>query len=284
MKPFNGFLCAATLGFASLAQAQFTLFDNFDSYTPGAPLIGQGPAGNIWSQTIGVATSVTGQVVQATGSGRATLVGPTPAVAAYRNLGPSGLTLANSSPASTVFWQFSVANTNVANNWNFVVTDVTPTDTAGSSEVQFNYDTAAGNFRARNGGTFLNLSTGGTPATAVPVVPGMTYNVWFQINNSADNYTVFMQSDGVPGLESRTQVSGTNGISTFGFRNGAAANDLINVNFGSGYGQPNTTLFDNIYVDPTAFNAINPVPEPSTWALVGLGSLTLLLARRKRRA
>ena len=287
MKILSRFLCVTALGCISSASAQFALFDNFDTYTPGASLIGQGPVGNVWNQTIGVATSVTGQVVQASGGGLATFVGPTPAVAAYRNLGPLGLTLANATSSSTVFWQFVVGSIAIANNWNFVVTDVNPTDTAGTSEVQFNYDSTAGNFRARNGGAFVNLSTGGTPATDIPVVAGVTYNVWFQINNSADTYQVFMQSDGVPSLTSRTQVLGTNGVSTFGFRNGAAANDLVNVNFGSGNGQPNTTMFDNIYVDPTGFNAANPalVPEPSTFALIGLGSgLLLLFSRRKKRA
>jgi hypothetical protein len=190
--------------------------------------------------------------------------------------------LGNGSSAATVFWQFSVGSTNVANNWNFIVTDVNPTDTAGTSEVQFNFDSTAGNFRARSGGSFLNLSTEGTPATAVPIVTGVTYNVWFEINNAADTYQVFMQSDAVPGLESRIQMAGTNGVSTFGFRNGAAANDLINVNFGSGNGQPNATTFDNIYVDPNGFNSVNPVPEPSTWALVGICALTWLGLRRRR--
>jgi hypothetical protein len=283
MKTVSAVLCGIALGFVSVVQAQFTLFDNFNGYTPGASLIGQGPAGNLWNQTIGAATSTTGQVVRASSDGLATYVGPTLPIAAYRALGPAGLTLANSSTASTVFWQFSVGSTVLANNWNFVVTDVNPIDTAGSSEVQFNYDSTAGNFRARNGAAFKNLSVDGTAAGNVQVVAGMTYNVWFEINNNADTYSVYLQSDGVPGLSARTQVfanDGTGGI--FGFRNGAAANDLINVNFGSGNGQPNTTMFDNIYIDPSGFNSLNPVPEPSTWALLTLGSLTLLLVRRKR--
>jgi hypothetical protein len=260
-----------------IASAQFSLFDNFDGYTPGSQLIGQGPAGDLWTLTIG---SPTGMVVQA-GS---TVVGPTGPSAAYRGLAPVGLAVPNSSAASTVFWQFNLGST-TGNNWNFVLTDVAPTDTAGTSEVQFNFDNASGNFRARNAGAFKNLSLDGTAAGNVAVVAGVTYNVWFEINNSADNYRVYLQSDGVTGLSSRTQVfanDGTGGL--FTFRNGAAANDLINVNFGSGNGQPVATTFDNIYVDPNAFNAVNPVPEPSTWALIAMGSGLLFFFRRGRRA
>src|SRR4051812_14387839 len=102
MKQLRVIFCAA-LGFVFSASAQFAVFDNFDSYTPGASLIGQGPVGNLWNQTIGAATSVTGQVLQASSGGLATFVGPTLPVAAYRNLGPLGLTLANATISSTVF-------------------------------------------------------------------------------------------------------------------------------------------------------------------------------------
>jgi hypothetical protein len=276
-------LCFAALSSRTPSRADFTLFDNFNSYTPGANLIGQGPAGNVWTLTTG---SPTGMVTQASpsGGGLETFVGPTGPSAAYRALGPGGLAIPNSSSAATVFWQFTLGGT-AAYNWNFVVTDVNPTDTAGTSEVQFNLDSTAGNFRARNGGAFKNLSVDGTAAGNVPLVAGATYNVWFEVNNSADNYRVFMQSDTVPNISGRTQVfanDGTTPTGSFGFRNGTAANDLINVNFGSGNGQTVQTRFDNIYVDIAGFNSINPVPEPSTWALGCLGALMIGWRCRKK--
>ena len=273
---------SAALSFSTSVRADFVLFDNFDGYTPGANLVGQGPAGNTWAQTIG---SPTGMVTSATSGGLATFVGPTGPSASYRGLSPLGLTVVNGSSAATVFWQFQVGAT-TGNNWNFVLTDVAPVDTAGSSEVQFNYDATQGNFRARNGALgFKNLSLDGTAAGNVLVVPGATYNVWFEINNSADNYMVYLQSDGVIGLGSRVQVFGSDGTGgLFGFRNGAAANDLINVNFGSGNGQLAQAIFDNIYVDTAGFNPVNPVPEPSSWAMLGLGASLLLCVRRFRRS
>jgi hypothetical protein len=275
-------IAACLIGFcAHTSQAAYTLFDNFNSYPSGASLIGQGPAGNLWTQTIG---SPTGMVTQASTDGLAAFVGPTGPSAAYRALGPGGLVIPNTSSAATVFWQFTLNSGITAYNWNFVVTDVNPTDTAGTSEVQFNLDSTAGNFRARNAGAFKNLSIDGTAAGNVQLVANTTYNVWFEINNSVDNYRVFMQNDSVPGLAARTQVfanDGTTPTGLFGFRNGAAANDLINVNFGSGNGQTTQTVFDNIFVDTTGFNSINPVPEPSTWVLGLFGAALLAYRRRK---
>jgi hypothetical protein len=186
--------------------------------------------------------------------------GPTASTAAYRALAPQGLVISNSSTAATVFFQFRL-NSATNDNWNFVVTDINPTDTAGTSEVQFNLDTTARNFRARNAANFKNLSVSNSNDTNndVPLVQGAVYSVWFEINNSADTYRVYMQSAQVPSIATRTQVFGDDGTGgTFGFRNGPAANDLININFGPGSGQPVTTTFDNIYVDPTSFNSADP--------------------------
>jgi hypothetical protein len=85
----------------------------------------------------------------------------------YRLL-PASQTIVNTSTAATVYWNFTLSSvgtgSNTLNNWNFILTDVaTPADTAGSSEVQFNFDSsgAGGLFRARNGtsNNFYGLST-----------------------------------------------------------------------------------------------------------------------------
>jgi hypothetical protein len=271
---------AVGLALSTSAQAGYALFDNFNTYTPNTSLIGQGPVANLWNQTVG---SPTGMVINPYAGGMAVFAGPGTS-AAYRGLGPAGLTIANSSTTATVFWQFNVGSVS-NNNWNFVLTDVNPTDTAGTSEAQFNFDSTAGNFRARNAGAFKNLSLDGTAAGNVLVVPGATYNVWMKINNSADNYQVYLQSDGVAGLSSPVQVLANDGTGgTFGFRNGAATNDLINLNFGPGSGQTSQTVFDNIYIDIAGFNLINPVPEPATWALLSAGGAAALLWHRRKRA
>ena len=89
-------------------------------------------------------------------------------------------------------------------------------------------------FRARNAGGFVFLSTDGTAAGRLVPKADTLYNAWFVINNATDTYQVYMQSDGDPALASITQMKSDGNISTFGFRNGAAANDLITANMGNG--------------------------------------------------
>jgi hypothetical protein len=270
---------AAFASFASSASAAFVPFDTFDSYALSG-LSGQGPAGNTWTAQAGTTVFDAGA-----GDKRATLTGPS-AIPNYRLLTPASLSISNSNTAATVYWNFTISSAVTGNNWNFVVTDVpTPGDTAGSSEVQFNYD--GGNapaFRARNAAAFENLSLDGTVAGRLAPLAGILYSVWFEINNSTDTYQVFLQSDGDPLLATRRIMFAEDGSgSTFGFRNGAAANDLTTVNVGNG-GTGNIVTFDDIYVDTAGLNSANPsvVPEPTVGAL--LGALGLAVALRRRRS
>jgi len=215
----------------------------------------------------------------------------------YKSLG--ALSIPNSSTAATAYFNFKMAAATTGNNFNFVITDdPAPVDTAGSSEVQLNYDAGQSptggstTFRIRSGGAFLFATTGGTVASRLMPVANAQYNVWFVINNSADNYQVYMQSDGDANLANPTLITGiaadgTGATSTFGFRNGAAANALVTANFGNGataaLGAANAVNFDDIYIDPAGSNTTNPVtaPEPASLTLLGIGALALVGRRRR---
>jgi hypothetical protein len=277
-------LCAAPF---QAFGAGFNLFDNFDSYITG-PLSGQG--GWTTSTTTGAHTDVVA----------ATL--PDKEVQVFGNSIPNSkplgaLSIPNASSVATVYFNFKMAAAPSGNNFNFIVTDVTtPADTAGTSEVQFNYDAgqtapAGGvtNFRIRDGGNFRYTSLDTTTANEIPTVANALYNVWFVINNSADNYQVYIQSNDIPALSGTPHqvfgLDGTTGVSTggtFGFRNGAAANDLITVNMGNG-AAGNAVNFDDIYVDNTSAtpNLTNPVPEPAAIGMLALAGFGLLARRRK---
>lgn len=286
-KSILGLVAVAGLFSASLpARAAFSLFDNFDSYNTG-PLSGQG--GWVTSATAGAQTNVVAGVL----TDKEAQVSSN-SIPNYRALG--GLSIPNASTAATVFFNFKMAAAPAGNNFNFVITDVpTPGDTAGSSEVQFNFDATAiptggtTTFRVRNGGNFEFVTTGGSIASEVVPVAGAEYRVWFVVNNSADNYQVFMQSDdpstglsGAPHQITTITGAGVTGSSTFGFRNGAAANDLITANFGNGAGAANAVNFDDIYVDTAGANTVNPVPEPMSLGLLGAFGGMALLSRRRR--
>jgi hypothetical protein len=267
---------AAFAGLTISSSAALVGFDIFDTYTTG-PLNGKGPAGNVW--TAQPATTV---VDAGGGDLRASLTGPS-AIPNYRSLTPAGLSIVNASTAATVYWNFTISAATTGNNWNFVITDDgAPADTAGSSEVQFNYDAGAGSaFRARDAGAFEFLSLSGTVGSRLLPISGILYNAWFEINNSANTYQVFLQSDGDPLIATRTLMLADNGSgATFGFRNGGA-NDLITANMGSGNAGSIVT-FDDIYVDTAGFNSANPtVPEPAVAGLLALAAFATGLRRRR---
>jgi hypothetical protein len=269
--------CALSLALAAVSSAAFVPFDTFDSYSPGA-LNGRGPAGNTW-------TAQTGATLIDSGAGdlRARMDGAA-SIPNFRGLGPAGLSILDSSTAATVYWNFTISAPGAGNNWNFILPDVAaPADTAGSSEVQFNYDASqASAFRGRNAGAFKFLSLDGTVAGRVLPIAGVLYNAWFEINNSANTYQIFLQSDADPAISTRKLMFADDGTgSTFGFRNGAAANDLIAANMGSG-ATGSIVTFDDIYVDTAGLNAANPnVPEPSSLMLLGVASLAAFLRRRR---
>jgi hypothetical protein len=68
-------------------------------------------------------------------------------------------------------------------------------------------------------------------------------------------------------------------VDTFDFR---TAGGFINTFMvAKGAQDPNTAYLDNVWVDAAGQNLTNPIPEPASFALLGLGSL-LLFGRRRR--
>jgi hypothetical protein len=134
-------------------------------------------------------------------------------------------------------------------------------------------DNSTVNFLARDG------NTGSTDLDDFSV--DQWYNVWMVIDNSANTYDVYVNQG------TSAAVAGDLVANDLDFRtNTTADGDQITVSlFGATTGSVvagRTVFFDNIYVDSNSSTLANPVPEPSTYALIA-GFLTLgaVLIRRR---
>ena len=129
-------------------------------------------------------------------------------------------------------------------NWG--ATDVAAPKEFADYEVQVNMqvvDTL--NLRVRDRNAFVEVT---------PFAADTWYKTWVVINNSADTYEVFVQGGA---LETVTQMT-AGGKTVFAFRNGQAANDLVNVFFRTNPPHTADFLIDDIYLDTAARNLSDP--------------------------
>jgi hypothetical protein len=149
----------------------------------------------------------------------------------------------NSNTASTLF--FRVRRTGEVNmNWGLSAA-ASPSQWP-DYEVQLNMQTVDTNkIRIRDGNKALE---------SVLFPANTWYKTWFVINNATDTYEVFMQGGA---MEKPTQIS-AGGKTVFGFRNGHADKDLVNIFLRTT--PPHTTdfQFDDIYLDTSGRNLNDP--------------------------
>lgn len=249
--------------------AAFSLIDNFDTYVMGA-LGGQSgwTANSQWTITAAPAGG-SGNVASgaaAAGSG-----------AAFKALSSP---IDNSSIASTLF--FRMYRTEGVNMSLGLSDDAAPA-LFGGYEVQINAQhNAAPNdsLKVRDGGVFDDFG-GGT------FIVNTWYNVWMVINNSTNTFELWTnQGDfGSAGTPLTHLVDPTDADFSFGFRNGGT-NALSTLLFGMGGTTPALTgslIVDDVYLDTTGENLVNPVPEPGSVAIFGAAATLGLVVRLRNR-
>ena len=273
----------AILGMASLplqtAFGAFVLVEDFNARTIGAingqngwTAVGSGTGGALKAdESFNVIDNpLAGGSDQLLEIKKGTVAG---SMFAYKNFASS---IANTSTATTVYFRmYSVSATlNIA------------AGTAETPSAAFGDFATVGRLSSTTGLDVYNGNAAGGAAAApyagyltVDTTPlqGKWYDIWMDVNNSADTWQMYYSEDG----GTRTlAAAGSPSISTFTLRNGGAQAINAFMVATSQVASATTSYIDDIYIDTTGFNAISPVPEPSAVLIGGLGMLTLLRRRR----
>ena len=126
---------------------------------------------------------------------------------------------------------------------------------------------------ARDGGGFLADS-----AVTFDLAAGEWYNLWVVQDHPSDMYNVYL---GGPGLGGPTLMFAAESPLDYRVVGGGAALEAFFLRSGGGSGNLGPFYIDDVYVDASARNLTNPIPEPATIAMFFLGGLMALgLLRR----
>lgn len=269
-------VCAAAsllvlAGMSSTASAAFVLIDNFESgYTLDANMNG-----------------VNGWVTDATGSPYSVAIDPDDAgnqvlkfsgTGSDKNARKSFANAIADNTTGTLFLRVRFEkNVNNLLNANFGLTDQETTTSSNFDpfNAQLSFDNNA-RLKGRDGGGAEDLKNGSAMADVV----SEWYNVWVVVDGTADTYKVFVQSDFDADFLTQTELFG-NGTTNdpLNFRTTSNLNAAIdNLYFRA---QNGVIYWDDFYIDNTGSNFGNPVPEPASLVLAGLGGL-LVLGRRRQ--
>ena len=127
-----------------------------------------------------------------------------------------------------------------------------PTTDFAHYEAQLNLQDGTGTatpidqLNARDAGTFRAIDTW---------ADNTWYSVWMVIDNATDTFQVYMQGGA---LAAQTLLD-AGAQTTFGFRNGPAANALVNFLARTAGNHTGTTYLDDVYIDPTGANLALPL-------------------------
>ena len=259
-----------TLLIAPLSQASFVLMEDFESFS---------------------ATDALNSSANWSGGGGYTAETVAGTLAATTSNEPSALNLdisANQIAAGntgTVFFQFRidssvpVAQSDDATTLDFN-TGVAPGPVSGTSNTQGAYINLGANgadnrtLQGRDGSNQNNLKTG--------LNADSWYNIWLVLDNG-DTTTSENEIYDIYLSEGRTNtLAPTSVANDFAFRDTPNGNPVDTI-FLNKFRDAPGAYFDNYYVDSTAENLVNPVPEPGIYALLfgALSAAFVMIVRRR---
>jgi hypothetical protein len=250
------------LGSLATSQAAWSLLDDFESYTTGNNISTENPTN--WSND-----TADGTIGEASGNKYLIQGGTTNAHTVFN----SGSTLLDGANTGTYFFRASMPaagshqgaafsnRDGFAEGWSDAKGIVRfGGDGGGLGQTIYAYDSS----------TYSSITADADVST--------WYNFWVVIDNAAETYDVYMQSEGDADFASQTQVADDYGFRKSGTNTGATAS--IEALFFRTANDGSEARFDDLYFDGSGQNLANPVPEPTVSLLGALGLLGLLRRRR----
>lgn len=258
-------------GLASAALANWTLLDNFDSYDNSSTTATTVATGGVWTSVFdgtgnsNVIDYGAGKVLETKGG--AAWRG------AERDLTGTGAVVAVDE-VKTYFWQVqcSYGGDMGIGDWVYDFMMGLSPNVSNIDETNAWQDFSVMPFINNAPSTpFINAEAPTSPWWA-PMSPDTWTNVWLVINNDAVDPTFDLYYS--TGTDAAVLVAGD-----ANWRNFAGNVDLNAIGFMAAGWADTTFLIDNIYYGD-GVDLTNPIPEPTTLALLGLGAVAMLKKRK----
>lgn len=249
------FMVCAVLGLIAVSPAG--LVDDFEGYSTGSLGAVASPP---WTSALNPTSSnaLIGEEADGNGYFAYFAAGSSVIRGGYRGI----TAIDNSSAAATLFLRFYTETATFNNTFGL---------SAKSAPGAF--DDMNVMMRVNNG--LFDVRNGGVFTAGVAIQSGTWYNVWAVIDQSADTFDVYLTSGSAGATAADKVATGA------AFRVGTTDSLVSVVALVQGYtGAPaaNKVRLDDIYQFDGAVLS-NPIPEPATLVMLGLGSL--LLRKRK---